>query len=182
MGRRKLRFDHRKNSERKKYNLHVKIPLAIITPSELVVHLPLSSFISSQARDADALLSRLRKSDRIPTSWFIHDVPMPTPTPTSNARFMLCKLEQRPPLFTPSFTFIITVKSKCSWSLTVESREVNAASCDLLSTVAPALQSVEKVIELISKLDKSKFCAGSHEDRFLELASHNGGTFKDHLG
>jgi len=178
MGKRKLRFDQRKNYERKKHSLHVKIPLALLTPSELTVHLPLSAFLLSEARDADALLSRLRKSDRIPSSWVIHALP----TPTSNAHFMLHKLEQRSPLLTPSFTFTIAVDLQCSWLLTVESREVNAASHDFLSGVAPALRSVDAVIELISLLDGTKFCAGNDEERFVELANQNRGTFKDQLG
>lgn len=178
MGKRKLRFDQRKNYERKKYGLFVKIPLALLNPSELVVHLPLSAFLSSEARDADALLSRLRKSNRLPTSWVIHDLP----TPTSNAHFMLCKLEHRPPLLTPSFTFTIVVDFQCRWLLTIQSHELNAASCDLLSGVAPTLQSVGAVIELVSLLDESKFCEGNDDDRFVELATQNRGTFKDQLG
>lgn len=63
MGRRKLRFDARKNFERKKYSksseLTVSIPLDLLSvpsddanPSELIVSLPMSAYTSSPVSDA----------------------------------------------------------------------------------------------------------------------------------
>ena len=127
----KLRFNQRKNYERKKCSLCVRIPLSLVKPTELVVCLPLSAFLSSEARDAEGLLSRIRASNTLPTSWMLPEMP------TSSDGFMLCKLQQHLPLSTPSFIFTVTVNANCTWTLVVESHEIDASSCDLLSMAAP---------------------------------------------
>ena len=80
MRRRRLRFDARKNFERKKYSecseLVVSVPLDLVSvpaddanPSELIVSLPLSAYTSTPLPDASALHSRVSKSN---TSFYVY--------------------------------------------------------------------------------------------------------------
>ena len=150
MGKRKLRFDQRKNYERKKYGFRVMMQLALLTPHELVVHLPLSAYFGADARDASVLLSRLQRSEKIPNSWVIsHSIP------ACSHRFMLCKLQQRPNVSTPTIMFSIAFDSQCMWMLCVESRVLVAGSCGLLSGVETTLRSVDAVARLVSLLDRA---------------------------
>ena len=179
MGKRKLRFDQRKNYERKKYGFRVKIQLALLTPHELV-HLSLSAYFGADARNASVLLSRLQRADKIPNSWVIshhsHSVP------ASSHPFMLCKLQQCPNVSTPTIMFSITFDSQCLWTLCVESRVLVAGSSGLLFGVEITLRSVDAVARLVSLLCESKFCVGNSESKFIDLVNRNRGTFKDRLG
>ena len=128
MGKRKLRFYQTKNYERKKFGLKVKIKLALLSPPDLVIHLPITAFLSSKARNAGALLTRLNAVGALPTGW----VTVPElPTPSPNTSFTLCKLQQHSPSLTPSFTFTIAVDPQFKWKLTVCSAEVNVSSCNM---------------------------------------------------
>jgi len=66
MGRRKVRFDQRKNYERKKYRLSGKVPL-----KPLVVKPPISAFTSAPMPSIEHFRSRLFKSNLIPSGWSI---------------------------------------------------------------------------------------------------------------
>ena len=67
MGKRKLRFDLRKNHERKK--LIVQIPLALIKPPSLLVRLPLSIYLSAPTKTPAALVSRFNISEQVLSQW-----------------------------------------------------------------------------------------------------------------
>ena len=75
MGRRKLSFDHHKNTKRRRRppSLVVRIPLHILPPTELIVCLPLTTFLSAPVPSAQSLLSRLRESGRLPV--LLHQCP-----------------------------------------------------------------------------------------------------------
>ena len=109
MGGRKLRFDRRKNQERKRNaqkresELVVSIPLALLPPpTDCVVSLPLSLYTSSNVSHAAALHMRLTKLRSIPTGWTI----LP---PSSESPLVLFKLQCLPPLCTPQVVFSIQV-------------------------------------------------------------------------
>ena len=177
MGKRKLRFYQTKNYERKKYGLKVKIPLTLLPPADLVLHLPITAFLSSEAKNADVLFTRLSAVRALPTGWIIPEHSTRSP----NTSFILCKLQQHPPALTPSFIFTIVFNAQCKWKLTVGSFEVTGNSSNLLSQVPPVLSNVKAVIELISLLDSSKLCEGNNDDKFIDLM-HNKGTLKDQHG
>ena len=61
-------------------------------------------------------------------------------------------------------------------------QRVGCCSCGLLSGVETTLKSVDAVDRLVSLLDESKFCVGNSESKFIDLAFHNRGTFKDRPG
>ena len=71
VGKRRLRFDLRTNYERRKYGLHVKIPLELVKSSELMIHLLLSAYTSSEVADVSVLHTRLKMSKKIPPGWMM---------------------------------------------------------------------------------------------------------------
>ena len=179
MGKRTLRFYQTKNHERKKFGLKVKIQLALLPPPDLVIHLPITTFLSSEARNAGALLTRLNVVGALPTGW----VTVPElPTPSPNTSFILCKLQQHSPSLTSSFTFTIAVDPQLKWKLTVCSAEVNVSSSNMFSQVPPVLSSVEAVVKLVSLLESSNLCKGNNDEKFTDLVAHNKGHLKDQHG
>ena len=83
MGKRKLRFDSRKNFERKKYKkITVSVPLEVVSvnteESELIVSLPLSSYTSATLPDATVLHSRISRSNPLPAGWTLACLPEST--------------------------------------------------------------------------------------------------------
>ena len=134
MGRRRLRFDARKNFERKKYSecneLVVSVPLDLVSvpaddanPSELIVSLPLSAYTSTPLPDASALHSRVSKSNTLPAGWTV--ACLPEASGSHVASLALCKLQILPPLFTADFTFMLTISPDCAWTLSVGRTQIN---------------------------------------------------------
>ena len=184
-GKRKLRFDQRKNYERKKRRMTVSPLTCPNTPSrELVVSIPLSAYTSSSATNASTLFSRLRCTGCLQKGWSISDVPDIQQTPSSNPPLMLCKMQRPPPHFIPTLLFTIAFDDECTWTVIVHgsSVEVQMSNCELLSEFEASLRSMDAVLALLSALDRSKFCAGNYDPSFMELAHRNGGVFKDQRG
>ena len=86
MGKRKLRFDARKNFECKKYRkITVSVSLEVVSvntddaeESELIVSLPLSSYTSATLPDATVLHSRISRSNALPAGWTLACLPAST--------------------------------------------------------------------------------------------------------
>ena len=92
MGRRKLRFDLRRNYDRKKCGLKDRTPLELLKPSELVVRLPTSAYNSSEVTDATRLHTRLSQSNKVPPGWIIAQQPIPA----IHSSLALCKVHFHP--------------------------------------------------------------------------------------
>ena len=86
MGKRKLRFDARKNFECKKYRkITVSVPLEVVSvntddaeESELIVSLPLAAYTSATLPDATVLHSRKSRSNALPAGWTLACLPAST--------------------------------------------------------------------------------------------------------
>ena len=78
MGGRKLRFNQRKNFERKKWkkkpqdSLIVSIPLRLLPEVEYAVSIPISIYLSAETFDLSLLWSRLRQSNVSDLGYSIH--------------------------------------------------------------------------------------------------------------
>ena len=190
MGKRKLRFDLRKNYERKKRQrtdtntapsaLIVSLPLTVysstlvdastrqgtdtnIAPSALIVSLPLTAYSSTMV-DASTLFSRLRHLECLRKGWFIAEMPetCSSPLPT----LMLCKVECLPPHFLPTLTFTVSFNNECKWAVSIHKSHVRveASNCALLAEFEASLHTVDAVLTLLSS--NSKFCAGNCDKCF----------------
>ena len=163
MGRRKLRFDQRKNFERRKARAAT---LTVSIPLHLYKTLPASSTI--------ALLTRLRETGSLTNGWTTTDVPEDDPS------CVMFKMSFHKKL--PIILFTLTINHDSTWTLMVCDSKVDTDRCSLFTDVPPYLRSVADVLDLLLKLDTSKFCTGNKETRFLELATASGGVFKDKRG
>ena len=180
MGKRRLRFDQRKNYERKKRRMSVNTPPDLSTQQELVVSLPLSAYMSTATTDVSTLFSRLRSMNSLPASWSIADAQqVPSPHQTINLPLTLCKMQCHPPDYVPTLVFTVAFDDQCTWTLRVYGSHVIVQRCTLLSDVEPSLRSVDSVVGFLSILDSSKFCEGNSDAKFRDLAKYSRGVFKD---
>ena len=71
MGKRKLKFDMRKNHERKRYNMKlvVSIPRNQVSVGQLIVSIPLPLYISLDVNETSTLYSRLVATKLVPYGW-----------------------------------------------------------------------------------------------------------------
>ena len=186
MGKRKLRFDSRKNFDRKRYRkITVSVPLEVVSvntedaeESELIVSLPLSSYTSATLPDGTVLHSRISRSNPLPAGWTLACLPEST---SYLATFALCKLQIFPPLCIAHATFMLTVSPSCAWTLCVGQRQIDQQQCRLLGGIAAKLCTVDEV-KLLSTLDDSKHCVGNADTKFMQLVPRQKGVFKDQSG
>ena len=174
MGRRRLRFDQRKNYERKKYGLGRKTSVEQMKPSELVVCLPLSAYTSSEVADSSTLHTRLKQSNKVPPGWMILEQSTPT--------LALCEVQFCPLLRSSNTTFTLVVEQHCLWSLKLGDSEIRAEHCQLSADVGSKLSSVDVLVKLLLALDQSRFCVGNCDENIMQLAKSRKGVFKDHSG
>ena len=205
MGKRKLRFNARKNNERNKYmerELLVSIPLSLVTlpcelvvslplsaytpsdastlhssPCELVVSLPLSAYTSSILPDASTLHSRLILSQQLPLGWTASSVG--SSSASHSASLALYKLQISPSLPSVDYSFMLTVAPDCNWTLCLGRKQISKDQCQLLVGFKEKLCTVAALVQVLSTLDESKCCVGNPDTKFLQLAAR---TFRDKSG
>ena len=181
MGKRKLRFDHRKNYERKKRKAEiVKAPVSM--PPSLIISLPLILYNSLPATSPSTLFSRLSSTGSLQAGWLMTDPLEGGQAAAATTSLILYKMDRRQPSMVPFVLFTVTITGDCTWILTVCERQVDIERCSLLSQVPPFLRTVNDVVGLLSMLNCSKFCSGNKETKFMDLAADNGGVFKDKQG
>ena len=169
MGKRKLRFDQRKNYERKK---NQAVALTISLPLSLYKSLPTTSPIT--------LFTRLRSTGSLGNGWMTTDQPIDDPALSVSQSCVLYKMSLHRSL--PFVLFTLTVNNDSTWTLMVCESQVKIEQSSLFSEVPHYLRSVDDVVGLLSMLNQSKFCIGNKDTKFLELATANGGVFKDKRG
>jgi len=187
MGRRKLRFDARKNFERKKYSksseLTVSIPLDLLSvpsddanPSELIVSLPMSAYTSSPVSDASALHSRVSRSTTLPAGWTL--ACLPEASGSNTASLVLCKLQILPPLFSADLTLMLTVTPDCAWTLSVGRSQINQQQCQLLCGIAAKLCCVDEVGEAIDSSGQQQILCGESRCKVHAACSSSKGKLQ----
>lgn len=154
MGRRKLQFDHRKNYERKKYGygLHLKIPLEILRPLQLVVQLPISAYTSATVPDPGVLRSRLVKSRLIPSGWTVADEGSQL-LPGLRPPLVLYKRQALQVLVASSPTLTLSVDDQLTWTIRVETSPVSPENCEILRGYASTLGSLDDIVQLLSRIE-----------------------------
>ena len=129
MGKRKLRFDQRKNYERKKAR-----------PVTLTISLPLSLYKSLPAVSPATLFSRLLSVGSLDSGWTITDPPEDSPSR------VVYKMSLHHTL--PFVLFTVTVNGDCTWTLMVCESQVNTNQSSLFCDVPHYLRSVNDVLGL----------------------------------
>ena len=198
MGKRKIRFDVRKNFERKKAlrGCTVSIPLDLVIvhhgncsaangerePRNLVVRLPSFAYTSTSMPNAESLQQRL-SCFNMSAGWSMNRLQ----TPDHSTAVALYKLKISPPhapLLSTGCTFMLTIAHDCTWTLCISNgRLVTAQQCPLLNSVAPKLCSISDVLSLLSLLDDATYCVGNADVKFIQLLNdrHKDG-FRDQTG
>ena len=176
MGKRRLRFNAKKNFERKKYRkITVSVLLEVVSvntdESELIVNLPLSAYTSATLPDVTVLHSRISRSNALPAGWNLACLPAST---SYLATFALCKLKIFPPLCSSHATFMLTVSPSCAWTLCIGQSQIDQQQCRLLGGITAKLCSVDEVVKLLLTLDDSKHCVENPDTKFMQLGSLQG--------
>ena len=142
MGERKLRFDTRKNDERKK-----RAERVVVNP-ELKISLPLSIYLSNAVSDSNSLRIRLERTviasaKAIPDGWTLSSQVDVT------CSFTLTKLP-----------FILKVYSDCTWCVVVGTDHVDCQYSEALKNVVSTLTCLKDIIDLLQVLNNCSLCCG----------------------
>ena len=178
MGKRRLRFDQRKNHERLKYapkSLTVSVPLSNSVMA-FRVSLPLrysSLCTTSPATNIATLHARIVACEVLSPGWTILLLPQ---------SLTLCQLCCKPPHTDTVVSFSVTIASDFSWSLTLYGHTIEVVGTDVLHGIPVILSSVKGVCTVISALQESSVCIGNVEQKYITLIEHNKGSMKSSSG
>ena len=173
MGRRKLRFDSRKNFERRKLRRAVTPSEDFTCTSEIVVRLPITSYESSQVTSIDKLQEKMQRLKACPAGW------TSTVMSESETNLVFCKL-----YYTESnvaVQYMLKISSDFTWTVK-KGQIVIPTRCSIFSDIALEMNTVKSVIEILTLLDTSKLCCGNNDEKFMELSAWRGGKFMDLSG
>ena len=181
MGRRTLRFDVRKNCERKKRGTQVSTVQnkSVIIPDETIptsksclkLSIPSSYYRSADAPDVSVLCTRMQKLGCLPMHW--------TSTVVSGT-LVLTKL--RASQTSAKVVFLLPISEMFSWALYNNQRSVNLEKCQVLCEVSSSLKSVDDVISVLRVLDATQQCVGNPDEKFRALVDRRRGEFRDRTG
>ena len=171
-GKRKLRFDIRKNNERKKRLCKAAACISAI-PGDLYVKLPISIYHSGRVRSVSALYERLRKRDILEHGW--------TCSFASCSSLVILKLSCPNLSLAPNMLFTVIISKDFTWSVRRGDHAI-PNNCSSFHGISHELQNVDDVIGFLNLLDQCKFCTGNDDAKFLELAAMRQGKFMDQSG
>ena len=170
MGKRKLRFDVRKNNERKKQcncRSTSSICMQASSSQPLAITNVLGLYSSSQ--------------DKLPPGWTSNCV-------TSAAKedsLALYKLQlQHSPLAIASvnIAYMVTVSPNWTWTACIGNKIVDTRRCSRLNSFGETINNVSELIQLLSVIDGSKLCDGNPDEKFNDLVASHKGIFKNQQG
>lgn len=163
MGREKFRLVARKNAERKKYAVATSLVVSINRAK-----LP--------APNLSLLETQLSTFDVLPSSWTV-TISMDE---EAGRKIFLCCLETGRE--TPIIKYSFTIRENFTWFLRVFANCVVPKFCCVLSNAPDVLDSIDKVMQIISIVEHCKICEGNSDDRFMEVAKRREGVFKNRSG
>ena len=180
MGRRKLKFDVRKNYERKRNSkLNVRKPLELT--KQFVVSLPLCSYTHAPATSGQSLCRRLQRC-KLPPHWSeatIDNQYTVMHRAVNAPSVVLYTVKCLRPPFSAEVIYTLIIHNDLTWSLNLGSLPVDQQPHSL---AAPRrLLSVAEVLSLLSTLDSVKLCKGNPEEAYLKLVEKKG-SLKDMTG
>ena len=98
----------------------------------------------------------------------------------ADRRIILCQLDTT--TLAPTLRHSITIRSNFTWLLSVHGKNISPQSCRVLAASPSLLNSVDRVVQLISLIEQSRICEGNSESKFLDVAKRRDGVFKDQSG
>ncbi len=166
MGKRKLRYDVRKNYERKMEKSCKTVSCCEEQFSEeLVVRVPVTLYTSSSAPDILGLNERLLESRCLPADWTCSDA--------SAVSLSLRKLQ---PMESADVVYVVTICSDFTWRVSIGQKHVPIHESALLHNAPHLLNNVQSVVGVLSLLD------GCKSEQQLLIEKHNGNFMADHSG
>ena len=171
MGKRKLRFDARKNYERKKQctdnTSNSTSSSSMQTSSELAI---------TNECNVHGMYSS--SHDKLPPGWASTCIT----SVTNEDSLALYKLQLQQPLACVNIAYMVTVSPDCTWTLCVSNKIIDTRGCSRLNSFAEMINNVDELIQLLSVIDGSKHCAGNPDEKFYDLITSHKGTFKNQQG
>ena len=170
MGKRRLSFDVRKNTERKKYfKLNVRIPLELLKP--FTVSLPLCNYTHAPITNGETLYARLH-SCQLPTHWSFVDIDtVIAHTSTNPPSGSLYTVQCIKPPYAADVTFSVTIQSDLTWTLLLGTLPVPPSQ---IPTAPTRLLSVPEVHSLLTTMDSLRLCIGNPDEEYVKLIEEKG--------
>lgn len=190
MGRKHRLTNPRKNEERKKYaarRLQVSIPLSAIPVfrvsfplsivSVLMVSIPRAVFVSNPATELPQLQSQLRERGMLLP---LGRVDVSQVTAAASHDLVLCKPKLQVSCPSVDLGFTLRVDRDFRRKLFLSSEEVQSSS--LLDYIPETLNTVSRIMSLLTRLNGLKICEGNADDKFRALSTQHKGVFMDPSG
>lgn len=171
MGKRKLRFDVRKNYERKRQ----RVSLAEEVNAVQSVICPL---LAATINECDVNTLQTLSRDKLPSGWTSTCVS----SHTNEESLALYKLQLQQPLASVNVAYMVTISSDCSWTVCIGNKIINTPQCSRLNSFPEVISKVDELIQLLLVIDSSKHCTGNPDDKFSDLVVSHKGNFKNHQG
>ena len=171
MGRRKLRFHHCKNYERRKLSQGT-LPVSInLSESVMVfrVSLPLS-FASSCT--VSTLHARMAATP-LPPNW-------ESQFDTEQNVLIVYRLRTETVKIPASIDFSLAISQDFSWKIHVCGRLYECLS--YLAACRSRLRSVQDVLGVVHILHQSQICVGNADEKYVDVIKHHKGTLRDRSG
>ena len=173
MGKRKLRFDNRKNHERHQ-RLHKKLLQHHKSNhlAALVVNLPLKSFLSSDAQDLTQLYNQLRRNRNLLLSdkWRV-SIAM------TDEEIHAVTLSQV--LDGYELPILLILCRNLTWSLSLGIHGIpNQHLPALLQAIPNKINNIASLINAIHVLQRLHVCVGNPDPKFEETRLYHNGIFK----
>ena len=151
----------------------MSIPRELVTLSSFKLSLPVSVYTEGNVHSLELLSSRLR-SLSLPESWMI----------ASMNPLTLCKLRvhQESSQARADVSLSVSINNQLHWLLSVSNKQIDPASCPLLSGVLPTLTSVSTVWSLLKLLNATKICIGNPDQKFIDNWNHRSLTLHGSSG
>ena len=172
MGKRKLRFDVRKNYERKRQRVSLANEVNAVQP--VISSPPTPTTIN--ACDVNSL--QTLSHDKLPPGWTLTCVS----SQTDEDSLALYKLQLQQPLASVNIACMVTISPDCSWTVCIGNKIINTTQCSRLNSLPEVINGVDELMELLLVIDGSKHCTGNPDDKFTDLVVSHKGIFKNQQG
>ena len=78
----------------------------------------------------------------------------------------------------PVLRLSITIREDFCWTFSVFGQVVDPKLCHALSSTPCLLDCIDKVMQLMSLIEKCMVCVGNMNDKFIEVAKRGDGVFQ----
>lgn len=163
MGRRKIKFDLRKNYE---IALKLSLPLAKLKVLPLHISLPSSVYANAPVSNGKHLGDRLRVNTALlPRGWSVADG-------VDVAHTTLYKVQCS--ANGVAFTCSVVIHSDLTWTLTMGATIIMPTQ---IPKAPSAFTCLQQVIDLLATVDRSKLCIGNPDEQYSCLLHHQGNLY-----